>query len=69
MYEQAEARDAYLEQGRQEGRRAAIEQCAGVLLGEHGRLKKLQIKEYSGNREGQMTKLYSMAQRLRKLAK
>lgn len=69
MYEEAEAREAYLEQGRQEGRKAAIEQCAGVLLGERGRLLKLQGKQFSGNRDGQIAKLYSMAQRLRKLAK
>ena len=49
-------------------RRQAFEQAAGVLLGERGRLGKLQQKlGFSGTREAQMGKLYDMAKKLRKL--
>ena len=51
----------------QKVRRAAIEQCVGVLLGERGRLLKLQRHEYVGGREAQIGKLFSMATKLRKL--
>lgn len=51
----------------QKVRRAVIEQCAGVLLGERGRLIKLQKREYVGGREAQIAKLFSMATKLRKL--
>lgn len=49
-------------------RRLAFEQAAGVLLGERGRLGKLQQKlGFSGTREAQMGKLYDMAKKIRKL--
>lgn len=48
-------------------RRKAIEQCAGVLLGERGRLQKLQQKVFQGSRDVEIRKLYQMAVKLRKL--
>jgi hypothetical protein len=48
-------------------RASAIEQCAGILLGEVGRLRKLQLREFRGSRDAQIAKLFSMAGRLRKL--
>lgn len=50
-----------------EVRRATIEQCAGILLGELGRLRKIQAGCFSGSRDAQIAKLYSMASKLRKL--
>lgn len=50
-----------------EARAAAIEQCAGILLGELGRLRKIQAGCFSGSRDAQIAKLYSMASKLRKL--
>ncbi len=48
-------------------RLATIQQCYSVLLGEVGRLRKLQQREFDGHRNAQITVLLRLVRRIQRL--
>ena len=60
--------ELFASEAKQLGRTEAIKQCTGILLGEVGRLRKIQIKNgFEAIRGAEINKLYQMATKLRKL--